>query len=90
MSCVCEDFVCIIYRATEFLQRNGDKFSGFGLAIHSTTVWQCMYSALGVLYFAVLQIYKDSGDRNNPYVGDNWSVEDLLTAFSHEVYLSRV
>ena len=34
------------------------------------------------------QIYKDPNDRNNPYAGINWSVEDLLTAFSHEVQTS--
>jgi hypothetical protein len=55
-----------IYTSTEFVQRNGEKFSGFGLAIHST------------------KIYTDPNDRSNPYVGSNWSVEDLLTAFSHE------
>ena len=33
----------------------------------------------------MVQIYTDSNDRDNPYVGSNWSVEDLLTAFSHEV-----
>lgn len=31
------------------------------------------------------QIYKDPNDKNNPYIGSNWSVEDLLTAFSQEV-----
>ncbi|CAI7994882.1 Disintegrin and metalloproteinase domain-containing protein 10 [Geodia barretti] len=55
-----------IYTSTEFVQRNGETFSGFGLAIHST------------------KIYADPNDRSNPYIGSNWSVEDLLTAFSHE------
>ena len=35
--------------------------------------------------FIMMQIYKDSDGRSNPYAGINWSVEDLLTAFSHEV-----
>lgn len=55
-----------IYVSTNFVQRNGDTFKDFGIAIHST------------------KIYKDPNDRDNPYTGTNWSVEDLLTAFSQE------
>jgi disintegrin and metalloproteinase domain-containing protein 10 len=55
-----------IYTATDFVDKRGESFSGFGLAIHST------------------KIYKDPTDKSNPYTGDSWSVEDLLTAFTHE------
>ena len=77
------------YRSTEFVQRNGETFSGFGLAIHSTKVCPISYTTsqcINIGLHPIAQIYADPNDRSNPYIGSNWSVEDLLTAFSHEVY----